>query len=435
MSENNINTKSGGRRIVLTAVGSLGDLHPYLAIARELARRGHRPVVATLPIFRERVEGAGLEFHPIRAATLHEPSPEQIARVFRGTKGIEFLLKELILPALRTAYEDTCAISGDADLLISHPLTMATRLVAKTRGLPWVTTQLAPMSMLSAHDPPVLPHLGWLRRVGPPNGIWRVLFRMASRRTRPWVREYDDLRVQLGVPDSGNPLFEGGHSPALELALFSPLFGPPQPDWPPSAVATGFPFFEQDVPADRSLEAWLAAGSAPVVFTLGSSAVMTPGDFFRESEAAARTLGIRALLLGAKPEGFQSPGDTPACGGDQNVFVCGYGSYARIFPRAAAVVHQGGIGTTAEALRAGRPMLVVPFGTDQPDNAARVARLGVGRFLGRRRYRAARVAKELRTLLEQPGYAQRASQVGSEIRAENGAATACDALQRLLGAG
>ena len=423
--------KSGGRRIVITAVGSLGDLHPYLAIARELQNRGHRPVVATLPLFRERVEAAGLEFHPLRGSTVQEPSPELIARVVGGRRGVEYIIRELILPAVRTAYEDTCAASDGADLLVSHPLTVATRLVAETRHIPWVSTQLAPMSMMSAHDPPILPGLGWMRRINAPAGLWRALFRLASLRTRPWVRPYDDLRSQLRVADCGNPIFEGGHSPFLELALFSPVFGPPQPDWPRNAIATGFPFFEQPILEDPVLSEWLASGPAPAVFTLGSTAVMTPGDFFRESEAAARTLGVRALLLGARLEGFTAPG-RGTCAGTEQVFACGYGSYAQIFPRAAVTVHSGGIGTTAEALRSGRPMLVVPFGTDQPDNAARAARLGVGRSLTRREYLASRVAEELRALLEQPGYARRAADVGSSIRAENGAATACDALERLL---
>ena len=153
--------------------------------------------------------------------------------------------------------------------------------------------------------------------------------------------------------------------------------------------------------------------------------MIAPGDFFRESAFAARRIGRRALLLGAKPgEVAIRPG--------QDLFFLPYGSYASIFPRGAAVVHQGGVGTTAEALRAGVPSLVVPFGVDQPDNAARVVRLGVGRRLSRRRYRKQLVARELRSLLEQTSYAERATAVAAVIRAERGAEAACDALEMLL---
>ncbi|MGI4826926.1 MAG: glycosyltransferase [Janthinobacterium lividum] len=420
------------RRIVFTAVGSLGDLHPYLAVAQELARRGHRPLVATLPTFRERVEAAGLEFHPIRAAMMAEPGPELIRRVFNGRKGIEYIVRELMLPALRTAYDDTCAAARKADLLITHPLTFATPLVAETRGLPWISTQLAPTSLLSATDPPLLPGLGVLRTLGLGPAGYRVVYRFADRQTRGWMRPYDTLRAQLGLPDRGNVLFAGGHSPLRELALFSPLFGRPQPDWPAETIATGFPFFEQPLSPDPALDAFLDAGEPPVIFTLGSSAVMNPGDFFRVSAEAARDLGRRALLLGVNFRTELQPAPTVRPQLSADVFAYGYGTYAQLFPRAAAIVHQGGVGTTAEALRAGRPMLVVPYGADQPDNAARVVRLGVGRTLTRGQYRKARVTLALQHLLEKPQYAHRAEQVGTAIRAERGAEVACDAIEAVL---
>ncbi len=413
------------RRIVLTAVGSLGDLHPYLAIGQELARRGHQAVVATTPMFRERVAAAGLEFAPMRAATTEALSPELIRRVFNGSRGVAYILRELILPALPTAYADTLLAAEGADLLVAHPLTWATRLVAEKRGIPWISTVLAPMGLLSAYDPPLLPGMEWLYRAHPPVRVWQLFFRLADRITRRWLRPYDELRRSLGLPDSGNPMFGGGRSPVRELVLFSPVFGQRQPDWPVQALTTGFPFFEQPVEPTPNLDRWLAAGSPPVIFTLGSSAVNAPGNFFRESAAAARRIGRRALLLGVKPgEVAVKPG--------LDVFCLAYGSYAAIFPRGAAVVHQGGIGTTAEVLRAGVPMLVVPFGVDQPDNAARVVRLGVGRTLSLRRYRERRVAQEVQVLLEQPSFAEKAGALAASVRAERGAAAACDALEALL---
>ncbi len=426
MTESGSGREGRGRRVVLTAVGSLGDLHPYLAIGQELARRGHRPAVATVPSFRERVEAAGLEFAPMRAATADEPSPELIQKVFDGRRGVEYIVRRLILPALPMAYADTLQAAEGADLLVAHPLTWGTRLVAERKGIPWVSTMLAPVSLLSATDPPTLPGMELVRRLDPPPHAWRLFFHLAERMARSWMLPYDDLRRSLGLPNTGNPLFGGGHSPLRELALFSPAFGPPQPDWPPQTTATGFSFFEQPTEPTPNLDRWLEAGPPPVIFTLGSSAVNAPGDFFRESAAAARRIGRRALLLGAKPgEVAVRPG--------QDLFFLPYGSYARIFPRGAAVVHQGGIGTTAEALRAAVPMLVVPFGVDQPDNAARAVRLGVGRTLSRRRYREHRVARELRVLLEQTTFAAKASALGETVRAEGGAEKACDALEAVMG--
>jgi UDP:flavonoid glycosyltransferase YjiC (YdhE family) len=172
------------------------------------------------------------------------------------------------------------------------------------------------------------------------------------------------------------------------------------------------------------LEAFLDAGAPPVVFTLGSAAVLDPGAFFHESIEAADRLGIRALLIA----GDSQPKETPP----PNIHVTGYAPYSAVFARASAIVHQGGIGTTAQALRAGKPMIVVPYGFDQPDNAARVRRLGVAETISRRKYNSHRVVAALRRILGDASYAQRAEVIAQEVRTENGARAASDALERLL---
>ncbi len=430
------------RRVVITTFGSLGDLHPYLAVGQALQRRGYDVRIGTVDIFRERIEDAGLGFAPVRAAAYQEPTPALVRRVLQSRTGMRYLVRDMMMPSLRLAYEDTLAAAADADLLISHPLTFATSLVAQRLRKPWLSTQLAPFGMASALDRPVLPGLTWLRPLGAGPGVYRFLLRLADRMTRRWVRPLDALRAELGLPrlrEAGNPLFAGGHSPFGVLALFSPLFGPPQLDWPPRVTATGFPFFPETVAPNPALDAWLDAGPEPFIFTLGSSAVIAPGDFFRASAAAARRLGQRALLVGVGAQAFthgRRLGDQAVSGtasfGGEDVLAVPYASYAQVFPRGAAIVHQGGIGTTAEALRAGRPMLVVPFGVDQPDNAARAERLGVGRVVPERRYRVDRVITALRALLG-PAYRSRAAEVGAAIRREDGAEAAAEAIERVLG--
>jgi UDP:flavonoid glycosyltransferase YjiC (YdhE family) len=178
----------------------------------------------------------------------------------------------------------------------------------------------------------------------------------------------------------------------------------------------------QALPA--AVEIFLAAGESPIVFTLGSAAVHIADDFFAQSARAAQRLGRRALLvLGQNVP----PPDLPP-----TILACDYLPYAQIFPHAAAIVHQGGVGTTAQALRAGRPMLVVPFAHDQPDNAARVTRLGVARTLPRWRYRAPQIARELAALLGDASVTRAAADIGQTVRAERGVAAACDALEKTL---
>src|SRR5262249_1822099 len=199
-------------------------------------------------------------------------------------------------------------------------------------------------------------------------------------------------------------------------------------DWARQAVISGFPFYDRDGRAGMPTELvhFLDAGPPPLVFTLGSSAVVDAGPFYEHSATAARRLGRRAVLLVGK-----NPRNQPASLPD-GVVAFAYAPYSELFPRAAAVVHQGGIGTTAQAMRSGRPMLVMPYAHDQPDNAERVRRLGIARTIARHRYRPARAAAELRPLLDNPVYRQRAAEVGEQGRQEAGWGAAGDALTGLL---
>lgn len=169
---------------------------------------------------------------------------------------------------------------------------------------------------------------------------------------------------------------------------------------------------------DPELLRFLDEGPPPIVFTLGSAAVRVAGDFYRESVAVAKLLQRRAVLLVGNDQ------NRPKEPLPEGIVAFNYAPFGELLPRAKALVHQGGVGTTGQALRAGIPMLVVPFAHDQPDNAARITRLGVGRTISRSNYKAGRVAKELRELLLNPFYVKRAFQVGHQVRCENGAALA-----------
>ena len=292
--------------------------------------------------------------------------------------------------------------------------------------MPWISSVLAPISFFSRHDPPVVPPLRWAKRLERIPGVPFLLIGLFRWMTRSWSEPVRALREERGLPPGGDPIYEGQHSPRGVLALFSRVLAEPRPDWPSNVALTGFPFhsppLEDEAEADR-LNAFLDTGPDPVVFTLGSSAVAAAGSFYEESLAAARRLGVRAVLLLGAPENRP---DGPL--GDDAIAV-EYAPHDTLFPRATAVVHQGGIGTLGQALRAGRPMLVVPHSHDQPDNAHRAERLGVARTIRPGAYRVDRVVAELRRLLEDPVYRRRAGEVGRAVRAENGVANACDAIE------
>jgi UDP:flavonoid glycosyltransferase YjiC (YdhE family) len=288
------------------------------------------------------------------------------------------------------------------------------------------------MSFFSVSDPVVPPPAPWLHGllVRSP-WLSRTFVKLTHRITRPWAEPVQRFRESLGLPRSANPILEGQHSPHLVLGMFSRVLAEPQPDWPKQVVVTGPVLFNGAASPEPSaeLERFLAAGPPPIVFTLGTSAVEAAGSFYEVSARAARRLGQRAVLL----IGRHAHNRPQALGND--VLALEYAPHATLFPRAAAIVHQGGIGTTHQALASGKPTLVVPHAHDQPDNAMRVARLGVSRTVFPGKYTEAAVAGELRALLSDPACAMRAAEVGAQVRQEAGAITACEAIEALLAEG
>ncbi|HJT36218.1 MAG TPA: glycosyltransferase, partial [Pirellulales bacterium] len=414
--------------VVLATFGSLGDLHPFVALAKGLQSRGHEPIIATSEYHRELLERHRIGFHPVRPDLLDlAEQPEMFRVLMDRNRGTAAVIKQLFMPHLRDSFDDLLGAVAGADLLVTHTIAFAGPLVAELTGVAWVSAVLAPMAFLSKYDPPVPPQAAWLRHLHPlgPRFFGPLLW-TARRALRSWSRPVRRLRQELGLPPGGDPLFEGANSPDCVLALFSAALGQPQPDWPRQTIQAGFAFFDDANATGMSAELirFFDAGPAPIVFTLGSSAVMDAGNFYHESLAAARLLGRRAVLLvGIDPR--NRPPDLA-----DDVLAIDYAPFSELFPRAAAVVHQGGVGTTGQALRSGRPMLVVPWAHDQYDNAERVRRLGVAQMLEKTRYRAATVAAALSQLFDDPKYVARSRQVGEQVQAEDGVAAAVEAMLR-----
>jgi UDP:flavonoid glycosyltransferase YjiC (YdhE family) len=232
------------------------------------------------------------------------------------------------------------------------------------------------------------------------------------------------LRRELGLPPLLNPIFDH-HSPHGTLALFSSVLATPQLDWFPNTTLTGFPFYEEGT-LSAELEDFLRPLDAPLLFTLGSAAVETAGTFWERSVQVAQSLNRRAILLvGKRPVGV--PSSLPL-----GILAVPYAPHALLMPRCAAIIHQGGVGTTGQALRSGRPQLVVPFAHDQPDNATRVVRLGCGLSLPIGSYTTATAFKRLRWLLGNDAYATRARAVGDQVASENGAERAAKEITSFL---
>ncbi|MGG6269743.1 glycosyltransferase [Leptolyngbya sp. AN03gr2] len=414
-------------RIVLTAHGSLGDLYPLIGLAIELRDRGHEIIFATVKDYRSRIEAIGFEYRPMRPDHVRMDDEKMLELMMDLRKGPERVFRDYYLPSIRDMYSDLTAAAEGADLIVAGELIYAARIVSEVMQIPWVLCVLAPLSFFSIYDPLVLPAyegLDKLRIFG--TGANRAVINFAKFISRNWGEPLHQLRRELGLQPIKHPFVgQDKYSTELNLALFSSVLGAPQPDWNSKMLQTGFVFFDGQAELNPKLEQFLAAGEAPIVFTLGSAAVHTAGNFYQQSLEAVRQLNRRAVfLIGKNPP----PENLP-----ETVIAIDYVPFSQIFPRASAIVHQGGVGTTGQALRAGKPTIVVPYSHDQPDNALRVERLGTSRTIKRDRYSVSKVVEAL-TDLNNPKYAIKAAEVGEIVRSEDGVKVACDAIESQLAA-
>ena len=420
--------KINKKRIVLAPYGSLGDLHPFLALGIELRERGLDVVINTIEPYREKIDALDFEFFPLRPNV--DPEDREFAKVLMDARnGTERLIKDLLLPNLHPMYEDLMTATEGADVLIPGEIVFPSASVAEKRGIKRITTTLAPLSMFSSYESSVFPNAQWLQHMNFLGRHFRsMLYSVMKNTVNTWLRPYRKFRQDIGLDPHHDPLVEDKFSEIMHLAMFSKFLGKPQPDWHSPTLQTGFCFYDgqKDLGVmPEKLTEFLADGEPPIVFTLGSAAVMDARDFFEQSIEAAKILERRAVFLygifNQPPEGF----DEMRVGFD-------YAPYSQIFPKAACVVHQGGVGTTAQVLRAGIPALIMPFSHDQPDNAARCRRKGVAEIISRDNYEAENVAYILKELTEDESYKTNALEAKNVIARETGTRTACDAIEAIL---
>ena len=379
--------------ILLIALGSAGDVHPVVGLAIALESRGHRVSVATSPYFEALVRRVGVEFIPVGTADelrLAMENPD----LWHAWRGPMFIVKNLLLAQLERVFELTTAFVAQRDAVVVAPCTALGARVARDKlGFPLVTFHLQPALLRSMFDTPVLGPLLMGRSV--PRVLKRLQFflgdkllidRLINRRLTPF-------RAAHGLPPVSHVADRWWNSPDRVIGLFPDWFAPPQPDWPPQVVLTGFPLWDERgysaVPPD--LEAFLAAGEKPIVFTPGS-AMLHGHDFFQVAVEACQRFRRRGILLTRHAE--QLPDRLP-----DDVRHFDFVPLGTLLPRAAAIVHHAGVGTLAQGLAAGIPHLSMPMSHDQPDNSARLRRLGVGLAIKPKHFRAEHVAAALDQLI------------------------------------
>ena len=409
-------------RVLLIPVGSAGDVHPHVGLALALRARDHDVTIATSAYFRPLIERLGLRFVPLGTVEDYQAltcNPD----LWHHRKGLD-----VIAGAVRVLSADVYRVVrergvGDDTVVIASGLAFAARTAVDTLEIRLVTVHLQPTCFHSIYRSPVL-HSS-LRRVNAlPRALKRLLFaltdRAADRALGPAVNAH---RQEMGLDRARHLTSRWWHSPTCVIGMFPDWFAPMQPDWPPQVHLTGFPLYDERdaTPIPAQVEAFLDAGDSPVVFVAGS-ANRQARRFFEAAVDACGRLGRRGLLLTRYPE--QLPTQMP-----DGVGHVDYVPLSAVLPRAAALVHHGGVGSAAQALAAGLPQLVMPMTFDQPDNANRLRELGAARVLPPARFRGPAVARELEALLGSTETAARCRTLAQRLKGVDGLATACEVIE------
>jgi rhamnosyltransferase subunit B len=385
-------------RLLLITLGSHGDVHPFVGIAQALKRRGHNVAVMTNPHFGPLVERAGIAFEPVGSVETFNRGLDD-PDVWHPHKGPARVMHG-VAETLEETFNRTAEIAPRMDAVVGSSLCLGSLSAAEKMGFPYATAHLAPICVRSTIELPTLP------------GGVNLSFMPAFMKRKFWdgadewfidpniAPALNKLRTAHGLPAVKHVLGSHWNAPMLTLGLWPDWFGPRLPDHPDQLRLTGFPLYDEaDItPISSELDAWLNAGDAPIAFTPGS-AMKHGRSFFQSASDACVRIGRRGILLTRHDE--QIPAKLP-----DGVIHVPYAPFGALLPRVAVMVHHGGIGTTAQCLRAGVRQCIMPMTHDQPDNASRCVKLGVARTLPRWRFSKRALARTLGQLLTDPNVAR-----------------------------
>ncbi len=364
---------------LLASLGSAGDLHPYLALARALRRHGHDVELMSNAPYRALVEAEGVTFSPLCSQRDHDRTANH-PDLWHPVRGFGVLWRHLAVPAIDPVLERVQSFTSGSEhppgsvRVLASPLAVGARLAWAARRFPLASVYTAPANLRPLGNPMFVGPWqvpGWT----PPaarRALWWALDRW---KLEPLARDLVARRcADLGAPPPTGSLFGRWlHSPEGGVALYPATFGPAPPAQPGTVIQQGeFPRFRAsaDVGLPAALQAFLADGDAPVVVFAGSAPGPQGRELLRLASEACRALGQRCVVLA--PENALPSTGRWARGPQSDCLLLPHAALAELLPHALAFVHHGGAGSCAEGLAAGVPQIIQPFAYDQFDNAARL---------------------------------------------------------------
>lgn len=409
--------------VLLTTLGTSGDVYPMLALGKALQQRGHNVSVVTIGPFEEAVHEAGLGYIEILESMNFEALAEN-SHIWNLRNGAYFIIRNFFMPAVSEVFRAIERCAGPGTVVVSTTLAFGARVAQEKLGIPLATVHLSPFFFMSTADPLAASTLNlpeWI-----PNPLAKTVYKgLLGLFEKFCLKDINRFRIRLGLPHSGRLLTRWIHSPHLVLGLFPDWFGAPASDWPSTTRLTGFVQYDRSeiVGLPENVRKFLEAGDPPVVFTPGT-AMFHARDFFEAAIDSCRRMGRRGILLTISTDHIPFP--LP-----RDVVHFAYVPFSLLLPHAAAFVHHGGIGSAAQGLRAGIPQLIMPLNYDQPENAARLAELGVAACLRRSKFTGPAVASTINSLLESKEVAERCRYLAEMVDFDPSLDRACQAIEEL----
>ena len=415
----------GPKKIILMAPGTAGDVFPFIGIGAAMAGRGYEVELLANAAFEETARQMGLGFVALGDVEDHERALAE-PDLWTLRRGLSVVMENLVPDPLAAFDILMERVEPGRTVVVAHPLAMAARLAQESRRVPSVTAVLSTCWFRSLHRVPVIYGDRDLSSMARP--LKSLMWALADRFlidpvvTPPLNR----ARRRLGLAQIRRPFHEWIFSPLLTVGLFPDWFAPPQPDWPDTVRLTTFPNFHTTRQMSDRVERFFETGAAPIVFTPGSGACDVD-TFVASAIDACADLDRRGIFLGTAARELTAVSDEPG-----RFLGAPFVPLDQLLPRAAALVHHGGVGTTSAALAAGIPQVVRPLAFDQPDHAARVEALGVGRCLLPRDFRAHTLSGILRDLLGDQTTEQTCSDLAGRLANEVPMNTICDAIEEAV---
>ncbi len=419
-------------RILITTIGSRGDVQPYVALGRGLRAAGHEVVICAASDYRAFIEEHGIAYAHMNSDLLRLMDSELGRDVMENTTGPLRWMRAAIALSKRTGPIELrnlqdgweAAQATRPDLILFHPKAYGGPHFARELGIPCMLATPIPLYVPTGEFPafgfPGGSRSAWYNRL-----TYKLIHLATASATGRYIKKW---RRESGLDPAKDfqPLRGVGRAtPAIHG--ISPHVLPRPSDWPANAVAMGYWFLnesESSWKAPMELKRFLEAGPPPVYIGFGSISGSNPEGKARIVMEALRLAKARGVIA-AGWGGLKAKGDLPA-----DIFLMEQAPHDWLFPRMAAVVHHGGAGTTAAGLRAGRPTIVCPFFGDQPAWGRRVWELGAGaKPIPQKKLTAEKLAAAIRLVLEDRGIRARAEEIGSGIREEDGVARAIDFIE------